>query len=127
MIEVDVGVGVVAGLGILAIRQPLAEIFSTDAAVITATASVLVWVAISQPLSGFVFALDGILIGAGDLTYLGRSMAATAAVFTAVALLLIQAGSGLGWLWAALVGFIGLRAVAVWWRWRSDRWLVLGA
>lgn len=127
MIELDVGVGLVAGLGILAVREPLSGIFSTDAAVIAATAHVLLWVAISQPLSGYVFALDGILIGAGDLTYLGRSMLVTAAVFTAVTLWLIQAGASLGWLWSALLGFIALRAVAVWWRWRSDRWVVLGA
>lgn len=127
MIELDVGVGFLAGLGILAIRQPLAGVFSTDEAVISATASVLLFVAISQPLSGYVFALDGILIGAGDLTYLGRSMAATAAIFTAITLWLIQTGAGLGWLWSALVFFIGLRAIAVWWRFRSDRWIVLGA
>ena len=108
-------------------RQPLAEVFSTDAAVIGATASVLVWVAISQPLSGYVFALDGILIGAGDLAYLGRSMLAAAAVFTAVTLWLIRIGTGLGWLWTALLLFMGLRALAVWWRWRSGRWVVLGA
>ncbi len=127
MIELDVAVGAVAGLAVLVVREPLAQIFSTDPAVIAATASVLVWVAVSQPLSGYVFALDGILIGAGDLSYLGRSMAVAAAVFTALAVWMLDVGTTLDWLWAALILFMALRAVAVWWRWRSDRWVVLGA
>ena len=127
MIELDIGVGAVAALAVLAAREPLAQIFSTDPAVIAATSAVLIWVAISQPLSGYVFALDGILIGAGDLGYLGRSMAAAAAVFVVLAGWMLQVGTTLGWLWAALILFMVLRAVAVWWRWRSDRWVVLGA
>lgn len=127
MIELDVAVGAAAGLGLLAIREPLAQVFSTDAAVVAATASVLVWVAVSQPLSGYVFALDGILIGAGDLAYLGRSMGVAAALFAGLALWMLQVGTTLAWLWVALIVFMALRAVAVWWRWRSDRWIVLGA
>ncbi len=127
MIELDVAVGVVSGLVLFAVREPLAAVFSNDQAVITATASALILVAVSQPLSGYVFALDGILIGAGDLAYLGWSMTVTAVGFAALAIVVLLVGGGLGWLWTAIVVFIGLRAVAVWWRWRSDRWVVLGA
>jgi Na+-driven multidrug efflux pump len=126
MIELDVGVGLVAGLAVFALREPLAGLFSGDQAVVSATAFVLLWVAISQPLNGYVFALDGILIGAGDLTYLGRTMAVTAVVFVAMALTVIWTGAGLGWLWAALTVFMVLRAVTLWHRFGSDRWIVLG-
>ena len=126
MIQLDVGVGVVAGLAVVAARGPLAGLFSTDDAVVSATAFVLVWVAVSQPLNGYVFALDGILIGAGDLTYLGRTMAATALIFAALGLALIRTGAGLGWLWSLLVLLMVMRALTLWWRWRSGRWVVLG-
>jgi hypothetical protein len=53
-------------------------------------------------------------------------MAATAVGFVALAAAVWLAGAGLGWLWAALLAFMVLRAVSVWWRWRSDRWIVLG-
>lgn len=127
MIELDVVVGVAAAVAIVVVRRPLAEVFSNDLAVVAATANVLVWVALTQPLSGFVFALDGILIGAGDLGYLARTMAAAAAAFTGLAAVVLATGAGLGWLWSSLVVFMALRAIALWWRWRSDRWVITGS
>ena len=126
MIQIDVGVGVVSALALLAVRQQLASLFSADTAVVTALASVLVWVAVSEPLNGYVFALDGVLIGAGDMSYLGRTMAAAAAVFAALGFALMRSDLGLGWLWALITLFMMLRVVTLWLRWRSDRWVVLG-
>lgn len=126
MIELDVGIAVLAGVVIFAIREPLSGLFSTDPAVISATSFVLLWVTISQPLNGYVFALDGILIGAGDITYLGRTMAASAVLFAGLAFWVIRAEAGLGWLWASITLFMALRALTLWWRWRSDRWVILG-
>lgn len=126
MIELDVAVGVVAAVAVIVVRSPLASLFSTDPAVVASTAFVLIWVALSQPVNGYVFALDGILIGAGDVSYLGWTMAAAAAVFVAGAVVLIVAGLGLGWLWALFTLFMGLRAIALRLRWQSNRWLVLG-
>ncbi len=127
MIEIDVGVGVVAAIGLFLVRQPLATVFSNDPEVVSATALVLIWVAVSQPLNGYVFALDGILIGAGDLTYLGRTMAATGAVFAVLAWWLIRVGGGLGLLWTLITFLMAMRAVTLWYRWRSGRWVVLGS
>ncbi len=128
MVELDVGVGMVAAVVLLLVRNPLASLFSTDPAVVSATAFVLIWVAVSQPLNGYVFALDGVLIGAGDLDYLGKTMAASAALFAGLAILLMQTGSSsLGWLWALITLLMLTRAVGLWYRWRSDHWVVLGA
>ncbi len=138
MIELDVAVGVFAGLVILAARQPIASVFSADPDVVAAISYVLVFVAMVEPINGYVFALDGILIGAGDLRYLGWSMSLVAVAFMTMAAVLLnsetlfgidavlQGRSGLGWLWTALGLFMGLRGLAVWWRWRSDRWIVTG-
>lgn len=127
MIELDVAVGVLAAVAILLFRRPIASIFSTDPEVIAATMFVLTWVAVSEPINGYVFALDGILIGAGDFAYLGRSMVVVSLAFFAMGAGLLWTGAGLGWLWATLCIYMTMRAAAVWWRWRSDRWIVVGA
>lgn len=127
MVELDVALGVVAGALTLAFRRPIAGLFTDDPVLIGLIAYLLVWVALAEPLNGFVFALDGILIGAGDLAYLGRAMTVVSIAFLAMGAAVIAAGGGLGWLWTALTAFMALRGVAVWWRWRSGRWLVTGA
>ncbi|MEM7337346.1 MAG: MATE family efflux transporter [Actinomycetota bacterium] len=126
MIEIDVALGVVAGAVILAARPLIARVFTTDPEVIAAITAVLVWVAIAEPVNGYVFALDGVLIGAGDLRYLGRSMAVVALAFGAIVWVTLRFEPSLDRLWAALSVFMVLRAVALWWRWRSDSWVVLG-
>lgn len=126
MIQLDVGIGVLAALVIVVGRGPIAAVFSADPDVIATAGFVLVWVALAEPVNGYVFALDGILIGAGDLRYLGRSMALVALGFGVMATVVIATGAGLGWLWATLSAFMAARALTVWWRWRSDRWIVTG-
>ena len=125
MIQLDVAVGVGLGLVILVAREQIAGIFSDDPAVVTTAAFIMVWVALSEPVNGYVFALDGILIGAGDFGYLGRSMAVVSLGFIGMGSIVLVTGAGLGWLWTALTAFMVGRALAVWWRWRSDRWLTV--
>ena len=127
MIEVDVVFGIAAGVALVAARQPIAELFSADPDVVSASAFILVFVAAQQPVNSVVFALDGILIGAGDLVYLAQTMVMATLVFAALALTVLLTGAGLGWLWAALGVFMLLRAAFIWRRWREDVWLVTGA
>lgn len=126
MIELDVVFGVVAGLGIVAARQPIASLFSTDPEVVSVTAFILLFVAVQQPVNSVVFALDGILIGAGDLNYLAQTMVISTVLFAGLATAVVVTGVGLGWLWAALGVFMLLRAGFMWRRWRDDVWLVTG-
>ncbi len=119
--------GVVAGLGVLVLRTPLAGLFSDDPAVEALTADLLVWVAVLQPVAGVVFALDGILIGAGDLRYLARAMAGAAALFVVLALGVLEADLGVGWLWAALGAMLVARLVPLLVRFGRGRWAVAGA
>jgi len=127
MIQIDVSVGVLMGVLVIASRHYVAQGFSTDAEVIAAAAWVLLWVGLSEPINGYVFALDGILIGAGDYTYLSYSMALAGVGFAVMAGTVLALGLGLGWLWAALSAFMVSRATGLWWRWRSDVWLRPGA
>jgi putative MATE family efflux protein len=124
--------GVVLGLALLLTRPLLAPLFSPDDAVRSAIVAALVVAALSQPVSGYVFVLDGVLIGAGDGTYLARAGLVTLLAYVplaAVVLLVAPRGTvGLVWLWVAFaVGFMLARAVTLGLRERSDAWLVTGA
>jgi Na+-driven multidrug efflux pump len=80
-----------------------------------------------QPLAGAVFALDGILIGAGDTRYIMWAMVAAAAVFAVVDVLVVVFDWGLVGVWIGLVAFVCARLFTLLPRFRSRRWAVLGA
>jgi putative MATE family efflux protein len=136
MVRWGVWGGSVLGLLVLALHRVIPMAFTTDPEVRSALAAALVVVAIGQPLSGYVFVVDGVLIGAGDGAWLARAMVATfvlylpfalAVHFDGGALLEIGAPSAVAVLWAAFTVFMAIRAGFFWWRVRSDRWAVTGA
>lgn len=126
IVEWGVLLGVIAMVVVLVGRPWLASLFTDDPAVISMVQFLFVFFALSQPINGVVFALDGILIGAGDLRFLAFAMAASAAVFIPMALAVLWTGLGIGWLWAALTVFMFARALTLLLRFRSNRWLVTG-
>jgi Na+-driven multidrug efflux pump len=79
-----------------------------------------------QPLGGAVFALDGILIGAGDTRYLMWSMLAASAVFIALASLSLALGWGVIGVWVALDVLIAARLALLWPRFARRRWAIVG-
>ncbi|MBD0745848.1 MATE family efflux transporter [Streptomyces sp. CBMA152] len=127
MVEWGIAAGV--GLGVLiAVTRPLfMPLFTSDHTVQDALVPALLVVALSQPLSGVVFVLDGVLMGAGDGPYLARAMLLTLAVFAPVALLVPTLGGGLTALWWAMTLMMAVRMLTLWLRARSGRWLVTGA
>jgi Na+-driven multidrug efflux pump len=90
-------------------------------------ATVLLIIALHQPVSGLVFVLDGVLIGAGDGRYLAVAGLVTLAVFVPLALAVLWLGGGLAALWWAFTAFMVARLGTLLWRERGDDWLVLGA
>ncbi|MGI9610083.1 MAG: MATE family efflux transporter, partial [Acidimicrobiia bacterium] len=123
MIELDTVVAIGFGVLIAVFREPIANLFTDDTAVVGLTGMVLLHVAGQQPINGVVFALDGILIGAGDLWFLAIGMVAAFAAFGVAAIVVLQTGAGLGWLWGALWIFMLVRMVPLVLRWRSGHWL----
>lgn len=119
--------GTALGLILLATSPWLPHIFSRDEAVIGLATFLLIHVAVSQPVAGVVFALDGVLIGAGDLRYLAYAMWAAAVVLIGGALLVLQLDAGIGWLWVALHAWIITRAITLLARFRGSAWQVTGA
>jgi putative MATE family efflux protein len=132
MVRWGLGFGAVTGL-LLALAAPWAgALFTSDPEVQRVLALALWVLAAGQPLAGYVFVLDGVLIGAGDAKYLALAgvvnLAAYVPMLAAVALLGVPGGAGLGWLWAAFaLGYMTARAMTLGLRARSGRWMVLGS
>ncbi|BBC34667.1 MATE family efflux transporter [Streptomyces graminofaciens] len=127
MVQWGVATGVVLG-GLVIVARPLfVPLFTGDPAVQNAAVPALVVVALSQPISGIVFVLDGVLMGAGDGPYLAWAMLLTLAVFIPVALLVPTLGGGLTALWGAMTLMMATRMLTLWLRSRSGRWIVTGA
>jgi Na+-driven multidrug efflux pump len=78
-------------------------------------------------VSGVVFVLDGILIGAGDLRYMAGAMVCAAAVFAVAGGLVLALGLGVGWLWASIGAFLTARLVGLGLRFRTGKWAITGA
>jgi putative MATE family efflux protein len=119
--------GVVLGMAVMVLHRVLAPLFSTDAAVQGSLAGALLVVGLQQPLSGFVFVLDGVLIGAGDGRWLAGAALAQLVVYLPV-VLAVRAGSvSASGLWWGFGVFMLVRAVMLAWRARGPQWAVVGA
>ncbi|CAL9479270.1 putative FMN_FAD exporter YeeO [Streptomyces sp. enrichment culture] len=127
MVEWGIAVGVGLGLLVVVTRPAFLPLFTGDSAVKDTALPALVIVAVSQPICGVVFVLDGVLMGAGDGPYLAWAMLITLAVFTPVALLVPVLGGGLTAVWAAMTLMMTVRMLTLWLRTRSGRWVVTGA
>lgn len=127
MIQWGVAMGVGAGLLVAALHQVLPSAFSGDPDVRALTAFLLLCAAVLQPVNGVVFVLDGILIGAGDMTFLAWAMVGVFVLFLPAALAVVVFDLGIGWLWAALGVMMVSRMAFLSLRYRTDAWMVLGA
>ncbi|MFF5252398.1 MATE family efflux transporter [Streptomyces leeuwenhoekii] len=127
MVEWGVAVGIGLGVLVVVARPAFLPLFTGDSAVKDAALPALIIVAVSQPICGVVFVLDGVLMGAGDGPYLAWAMLLTLAVFTPVALLVPVLGGGLTAIWAAMTLMMTVRMLTLWLRSRSGRWVVTGA
>ncbi|MDX2542932.1 MATE family efflux transporter [Streptomyces sp. WI04-05B] len=127
MVEWGIATGVVLGLLVIVSRPLFLPLFTSDSVVKDTALPALLVVALSQPICGIVYVLDGVLMGAGDGPYLAGAMLITLAAFVPVALLVPTLGGGLTALWGAMTLMMIVRMVTLWLRARSGRWMVTGA
>jgi putative MATE family efflux protein len=120
--------GVVFGLLAAAGAGVVPGLFTADPEVHAQAAIVWPWFVALMPFAGVVFALDGVLIGAGDVRFL-RNVTLASAIFGFLPAIWLAYGLdlGLGGIWAGLLLMILIRFAAMVWRWRSARWVVVGA
>ncbi|MFT4218817.1 MAG: MATE family efflux transporter [Micropruina sp.] len=127
--------GAVIGL-LVAVSGPfIAPLFSADPLVRSAVIAALIVVGIGQPLAGYAFVLDGVLIGAGDARWLAGGMAVVLLGYLPVVGLLRLNADALAAqgpvaatvaLWLGFTAFMLIRSVMLRVRERGDAWLVTG-
>lgn len=132
MIRWGTGFGVVTGVLLAAAAPFTGALFTSDAGVQSVLTFALWMLAAGQPIAGYVFVLDGVLIGAGDAKYLAIAGVVNLAVYLplllAVPFVGAEGGAALVWVWAAFsLGYMLARAVTLGLRARTDRWMVLGS
>ncbi|HVU90694.1 MAG TPA: MATE family efflux transporter, partial [Jatrophihabitans sp.] len=124
--------GLYAGVGFAALFAAgwtvVPRLFTSSGPVLHQSHVLWPWFVGMLPAAGVVFALDGVLIGAGDVGFL-RTITIVAAVgaFAPLNLAALHWHWGLGGVWAGLTAFIGVRLAGMLWRARGEAWAVTGA
>jgi putative MATE family efflux protein len=126
MIAWSVVLGAAFGLVLLALGDVVPRLFTGDEAVVERAHEIWWLFAAMMPLNGAVFALDGILIGAGDTRFLMWGMLAASAVYIPVALLALANDWGILGVWFGLTGLIAVRLATCGARFAGDRWARTG-
>jgi putative MATE family efflux protein len=127
MIGWATAIGALFGAVLFALGDFVPELFTNDPAVIAKAGEIWPLFALMMPFNGAVFALDGILIGAGDTRYLMWGMLAAAAVYIPIALLSLHLGWGITGVWWGLIALIAVRLVTCGARFAGSRWALTGA
>jgi Na+-driven multidrug efflux pump len=121
----------VAGLAIggvlLALIDVVPRAFTPDAAVIDRAHAMWPLFCALWPPAAIVFALDGILIGAGDVRYLAGAMVVAAAVFIPLVLAALAFDWGIVGVWCALLTLMAVRLAPLAVRFAGRRWALVGA
>jgi Na+-driven multidrug efflux pump len=132
LVVLGVAGGVLLGAITAALCGVLGGVFSGDQGVRSALPVVLLVVAASMPIAGYVFVLDGVLIGAGDGRYLAIAGGLNLVVYLPVLVVLwfLRPAGWAGLLWLA-VAFFGVymlaRLATLGWRVRGTAWMTAGA
>ena len=119
--------GAAFGVALLALGDVIPHLFTPDDAVVDRAHEIWWLFAALMPLNGAVFALDGILIGAGDTRFLMWGMLAASAVYIPIALLALEQGWGIVGVWWGLAALIVVRLAICGGRFAGDRWALTGA
>ncbi|GIG66303.1 MATE family efflux transporter [Phytomonospora endophytica] len=104
----------------------LPGLFTSDQAVHEQAYVLWPWFVAMMPAAGLVFALDGVFIGAGDITFLRNQIVLAATGFLPLIWLAYLLDLGLAGVWAGLTLFIAIRLVTLLLRLRGGRWAVTG-
>ena len=120
-------VGLLFAAIMMALASQLPRIFTDNTSVLGRAHAIWPIFALMQPVNAAVFALDGILIGAGDTRYLMWAMLASSVlIFAPLAVGSLLLGWGIVGVWLAILAFLIGRLITCGLRYRGDRWAVTG-
>lgn len=121
------GFGILTGVLFAALARVVPLAFTTDPGVLGQIPHAWWFFVALQPIAGVVFAIDGVLLGAGDAAYLRTATLAAAVLgFLPLVWLSLAYHWGLTGIWTGLSLFMVLRLAAVLGRQASGRWSVVG-
>jgi putative MATE family efflux protein len=122
------GLGVLAAVVLFAGRHAIPGLFTAAPDVLAQAAVAWPWLVLMQPVAGVVFALDGVLIGAGDVRFMRDiTLASTLGGFLPMVWIAYALDLGLGGVWTGLMLFLVIRLVGMTVRVARGRWAVEGA
>lgn len=126
------GMGAIIGAVLVLLGAFAPQAFTESVGIQELATIGMVVTGIALPMQGWMWAADGILIGAGDFTYLAWTCALVTCVYLGILLMLVfvvapairSVGIMCGFLWAAFdFGLMGGRAITNGIRIRSDVWM----
>jgi Na+-driven multidrug efflux pump len=119
--------GIGTGVLFAALAGVLPHAFTSDPTVLAQIPHAWWFFVALQPIAGVVFAVDGVLLGAGDAAYL-RTITIVSALlgFLPLVWLSLAFHWGLTGIWSGLSAFMVLRLVAAFARLATGKWAVVG-
>ncbi|WP_213816071.1 MATE family efflux transporter [Glaciihabitans sp. dw_435] len=127
LVQLGLGSGIALGVVLILLAWVIGGVFTSDRVILNLLPAVVLVMAAGVPLAGYVFVLDGVLIGAGDARYLALTGLVNLAVYVPLLVIVAVTDAGVVWLWVAFgIGYLGARAVTLGLRARGERWIVTG-
>jgi putative MATE family efflux protein len=126
--------GGVLGVVLIVSSSLLPFLVTSDEVVRALLVPTLIVLGLAMPLGGFVFVLDGVLMGAGDGRYLAVTGVLNVAVLLPLFALTLWLSDAVSLDWSGIValqasvgfGYLGARALTLGLRAKTDRWMVTG-
>ena len=127
LVQIGLLCGAALGLVLVALAWLAGPVFTGDPGVQQQLPVIIVVMAIGAPLAGYVFVLDGVLIGAGDARYLAVAGIIAGLLYLPMLAAAVLLGGGLLGVWLAFIfGYMTARAVTLGVRARGSKWVVVG-
>jgi putative MATE family efflux protein len=123
MIELSLVAGLIIGGVFFALADVVPQAFTTDPKVIDQAQELWPLFCVMWPVAAIAFALDGILIGAGDTAYMALAMAVSFVVFAPIVL----AANTVAVVWVAIDVLMLTRVATLGARFARRRWALVGA
>lgn len=126
--------GAVLGAALIAASWVLPLMVTADQGVREQLVPTLLVLGLAMPLGGYVFVLDGVLMGAGDGRYLALTGVSNVAVLLPLLWLTVQLDQATSVEWLGIValqasvgfGYLGARALTLGLRAKGEKWMVTG-